>query len=78
MQTCNSVVWMLSGSSSGSAVAVAARVAPLALCEDTGGKACPLVLLCLDSVKSGSRLLTVCTWTVTAGVDSTLCNERCC
>lgn len=31
------LVWT-AGSSSGSAVAVASRVAPFALCEDTGGK----------------------------------------
>ena len=37
MITLQEVLIWTAGSSSGSAVAVAARVAPFALCEDTGG-----------------------------------------
>lgn len=39
-------VTMLAGSSSGPAVAVASRVAPFALCEDTGGTLCSSLLHC--------------------------------
>ena len=56
------MVTVLAGSSSGPAVAVASRVAPFALCEDTGGalccdcKALHLADMVSQHLASGSRL----------------------